>query len=99
MAIISTTSLSLALKTILEKVVTSLEVDAADILLLSPHTPVLEFVRVQRRPLNPDAGRPELPQSTQHVGDIRLTVARMAQRREHDASFCLRVLLLLCQCT
>jgi len=42
-AIISTTNLSLALKTTLEQVTSSLNVDAADILLLNPHTQILEF--------------------------------------------------------
>jgi HD-GYP domain-containing protein (c-di-GMP phosphodiesterase class II) len=43
MAIISTTNLSLSLKTVLEKVTSSLNVDAADILLLNSHTQMLEF--------------------------------------------------------
>ncbi|MBN1497198.1 MAG: HD domain-containing protein [Spirochaetes bacterium] len=42
-AIISTTNLSLALKTITEQVVNSLGVDSAAILLLDPHTQLLEF--------------------------------------------------------
>ncbi len=42
-AIASSTSLSLTLKTILEQVVTTLSVDAADILLLNPHSQTLEF--------------------------------------------------------
>jgi PAS domain S-box-containing protein len=42
-AIVSTTNLSLALKTILEKVTSSLNVDAADILLRNPYSHVLEF--------------------------------------------------------
>jgi len=42
-AIVSTTNLSLALRTVLEQVTTSLNVDAADILLLNPHSLILEF--------------------------------------------------------
>lgn len=42
-AIVSTTNLSLALKTILEKVTGSLNVDAADILLRNPYSHVFEF--------------------------------------------------------
>src|SRR5262249_10036736 len=48
-------------------------------------TPTLQFARVQRRPINRNAGRPETRQSMQHVCDIGLTVTRMAQRREHEA--------------
>ncbi|MFO7584916.1 MAG: HD domain-containing phosphohydrolase [Anaerolineales bacterium] len=43
-AIVNTTNLSLSLNTILEQVTISLGVDAADILLLNPHSLVLEFV-------------------------------------------------------
>ncbi len=42
-AIVGTTDLSLTLKIILEKVATTLSVDAADILLLNPHSNDLEF--------------------------------------------------------
>jgi len=42
-AIVGTTNLSLTLKTVLEQVINTLSVDAADILLLNPHSNVLEF--------------------------------------------------------
>jgi putative nucleotidyltransferase with HDIG domain/PAS domain S-box-containing protein len=57
MAIISTTNLSLSLKTVLEKVTGSLLVDAADILLLNPHTGILEFA----------AGRGFITQGIKHT--------------------------------
>ncbi len=46
-AIISTTNLSLALRTILQQVTGSLYVDAADILLFNPHLYMLEFAAGQ----------------------------------------------------
>lgn len=75
MAIISTTNLSLSLKTVLEKVISSLAVDAADILLLSPQTQVLEFTtgigfrthgieRIQQHLGQGYAGRAALKQET-----------------------------------
>src|ERR1700752_3986358 len=82
MAIISTTNLSLSLKTVLEKVTSSLKVDAADILLLSPHTQMLEFAAglgfrmhgIERsQPLLGQgyAGRAALEQQTIFVPDLR----------------------------
>ncbi|HLB48479.1 MAG TPA: HD domain-containing phosphohydrolase [Anaerolineales bacterium] len=43
LAITGTTNVYLALKTVLEEVTTQLRVDAADILLLNPHTHMLEY--------------------------------------------------------
>ena len=82
MAIISTTNLSLSLKTVLEKVTSSLAVDAADILLLSPQTQMLEFAagigfrthgieRSQPRLGQGYAGRAALEQQTIFVPDLR----------------------------
>lgn len=82
MAIISTTNLSLSLKTVLEKVTSSLDVDAADILLLSPHTHVLEFAagrgfqthaieQTQLRVGKGYAGRAAFEQRTIFVPDLR----------------------------
>ena len=82
MAIISTTNLSLSLKTVLEKVTGSLAVDAADVLLLNPHTQMLEFAagrgfqthgieRTQRRLGQGHAGRAALEQRTIFIPDLR----------------------------
>jgi PAS domain S-box-containing protein len=82
MAIISTTNLSLSLKTVLEKVTSSLNVDAADILLLSPHSLMLEFAAgrgfqthsmelTQRRLGQGQAGAAALGQRTIFIPDLR----------------------------
>ena len=82
MAIISTTNLSLSLKTVLEKVTSSLNVDAADILLLNSHTQMLEFAagrgfqthgieRTQLRVGQGYAGRAALEQRTILIPDLR----------------------------
>ncbi|MEW6718590.1 MAG: HD domain-containing phosphohydrolase [Chloroflexota bacterium] len=81
MAIVNTTSLSLALKTILEQVTISLDVDAADILLLNPHSLLLEFVagrgfrthgieKTQLRLGQGHAGRAALEQKTIFTPDL-----------------------------
>jgi PAS domain S-box-containing protein len=84
LAIISTTNLSLALKTVLEKVSSSLNVDAADILLLNPYTHMLEFAagrgfqthgieKTQLRLGQGHAGRASLEQRTIFIPDLRST--------------------------
>lgn len=83
-AIISTTNLSLALKTVLEKVTSSLDVDAADILLLNPHTHMLDFAagrgfkthgmeKAQIRLGQGCAGRAVLEQRVVSIPDLRET--------------------------
>src|SRR6185503_14219958 len=57
----------------------------------------LRFARVQRHPINLNARCPKTRQSLQHVCDIGSPVARMTQRREHDASLWARTLL-FCEC-
>ena len=82
MAIISTTNLSLSLKTVLEKVTSSLSVDAADILLLNPHSQILEFAagrgfktpgieRTQLRLGQGQAGQAALEQRTICIRDLK----------------------------
>ena len=82
MAIISTTNLTLSLKTVLEKVTSSLNVDAADILLLSPGSHMLEFAaglgfrthgieRSQTRLGQGYAGRAALDQESTFIPDVR----------------------------
>jgi putative nucleotidyltransferase with HDIG domain/PAS domain S-box-containing protein len=84
MAIISTTNLSLSLKTVLEKVTDSLHVDAADILLISSHTQMLEFAAgrgfqthgielTQLRVGQGHAGGAALEQRTIFIPDLRDT--------------------------
>lgn len=83
-AIISTTNLSLVLKTVLEKVTGSLNVDAADILLLNQHTHILEFAagrgfktrgieKTQIRLGQGFAGRAALEQKVVSIPDLRDT--------------------------
>jgi PAS domain S-box-containing protein/putative nucleotidyltransferase with HDIG domain len=82
LAIISTTNLSFSLRTILEKVTSSLSVDAADILLLNPNTQILEFaagrgfqthgMEQMQRPVGQGyAGRAALEQRTVFIPDLR----------------------------
>ena len=82
MAIISTTNLSLSLKTVLEKVTSSLNVDAADILLLSHNSYLLEYAaglgfrahgieRSQTRLGQGYAGRAALDRQTVFIPDVR----------------------------
>lgn len=80
-AIVNTTNLSLALNTILEQVILSLGVDAADILLLNPHSLELEFMagrgfrtggigKTQLRLGQGHAGRAALEQRTIFTSDL-----------------------------
>lgn len=80
-AILSTTNLSLALNTILEKVLSVLKVDAGDILLLNRYSNMLEFtvergfrtreiVKTQLRLGQGYAGRAALEQETIFVPDV-----------------------------
>ena len=82
MAIISTTNLSLTLRTILEKVTASLHVDAADILLVASHTPLLEYAagrgfrthgieKTQLRVGQGHAGQAALEQRTISITDLQ----------------------------
>jgi PAS domain S-box-containing protein len=81
LVIISTTNLSLSLKTVLEKATSSLHVDAADILLLNSHTQILEFAagrgfhthgieKTQLRVGQGYAGRAALEQQTLFISDL-----------------------------
>ncbi|MEW6717765.1 MAG: HD domain-containing phosphohydrolase [Chloroflexota bacterium] len=80
-AIVNTTNLSLALKTILDQVTISLDVDAADILLLNPHSLILEYAagrgfrthgieKTQLRLGQGHAGRAALEQKTIITPDL-----------------------------
>jgi HD-GYP domain-containing protein (c-di-GMP phosphodiesterase class II) len=83
LAIIGSTDIYIALRTVLEKVTSQLQVDAACILLLNPHTQSLEFAsgsgfhtkNIERSKLRVgqgSAGQAALEQRLQHIPDLSL---------------------------